>query len=66
MKVTNEQIFNAAVTLMAGAMAGAENSGFASSRLRNIDKESATRAVKGAILIAEITEEQLSEKSNNK
>lgn len=57
MKVTNEQIFNAAVTLMAGAMAGDNFSNNASSRLEYRSKEDAENAVKLAKMIAEAIED---------
>lgn len=57
MKVTNEQIFNAAVTLMAGAMAGDNFSNNASSRLEYRSKKDAENAVKLAKMIAEAIED---------
>ena len=57
MKATNEQIFNAAVTLMAGAMAGDNYGHNASSRLEYRSKKDAENAVKLAKMIAEAIED---------
>ena len=57
MKATNEQIFNAAVTLMAGAMAGDIYGNNARSRLKYRSKEDAENAVKLAKMIAEAIED---------
>lgn len=57
MKATNEQIFNAAVTLMSGAMAGDNFGNNASSRIKYRQKEDAENAVKLAKMIAEAVED---------
>ena len=57
MKATNEQIFNAAVTLMAGAMSGDNFSNNSSSRLEYRTKKDAENAVKLAKMIAEAIED---------
>ena len=57
MKATKEQIFNAAVTLMSGAMAGDNYSNNSSSRLEYRTKKDAENAVKLAKMIAEAIED---------
>ena len=57
MKATNEQIFNAAVTLMAGALAGSPFSTSPDSRLRISGPQQVQNAVKLARMIADAIED---------